>query len=86
MTEPFDIRVESDRVCLLASLISELPLERVIEEIGSADAIGPLIDPTAYRDMLYRKEGNMHDVLKIAQAMLPVKKVTLELKKKLNVQ
>lgn len=52
----------------LASLVGEAPLPEMIAAIEHADAIGPLVDPTAYRD----KVAAMHEDLEMLRALLHV--------------
>lgn len=67
----FDVRVESDRLLLAVRFLADLDLAALAEAIERADVIGPLLDPTAYRDMLHRK-GNMHDVARLVQLAQPL--------------
>lgn len=71
MDEPIDVKSEADKLILACQFLAELRLSDLREVITTADTIGPIIDPTAYRDMLYR-DGNMHDVRALIDKALPL--------------
>lgn len=54
---------------LAMQVIDKLELEEILNGIEHADALGPILDPTAYRDMLYR-DGNMHDIAHIIRLII----------------
>ena len=68
MTER-DYMGETTRLLLAMQLIAEVDLDFILETTARADALGPFLDPTAYRDQLYR--GDMHAVEALAQAVKP---------------
>lgn len=50
MTAPSQYLVDLERVYLAAALLADIPVERMLNAIGLADAFGPMVDPTLYRD------------------------------------
>lgn len=80
-----EIKGEMDRLILICRALVTVDLDGVIATIGRADALMPFVDPTAYRDMLYRK-GNMHDLENLARAALPLAKAWREVRLKLGME
>lgn len=78
-----DVKGEGDRLCLLCHALEGVNLDGLIEQVSFADSYGPFIDPTAYRDMLYRV-GNMHDLLELARAAQPLQKKWREIIEKVS--
>lgn len=60
------------RVALTANAIELLPLEAMIEMQNRAEALGPLLDPTAYRDKAdeFHVDKERTRILHTAQAAL----------------
>lgn len=69
-----------------ASIISEMPLEDVIAAIDQSDAVGPVLDPTLYRE----GSEQMQKYKEVVEAFKRVKDVwkrqVAETKKKLGIE
>lgn len=64
-----------------ARWIAIMPIEQWLEAFERAETLGPVLDPTLFRDYLYSGKG---DVIKsIMHAALPLKKAVLEAQPKL---
>ena len=62
-----DIRDGWSFVFQQGALLAELPIEKWIEELERAETLGPILDPTLYRDYLWDGKGKViKDVLKAA--------------------
>lgn len=85
MSPEIEIKGEMDRLVLVCGALESVDLDGVLETIGRADALMPFVDPTAYRDMLYRN-GNMHDLENLARAALPLAKAWREVREKLEIE
>lgn len=59
---------------LLARGIANLDLDAFLQRLERADAIGPFINPTLYRDAM----GNMEKIRRLAQAANAFRKEALE--------
>lgn len=57
------------QILLVCSLLREMPLEDFIEWIEKAEAVGPIVNPTLYRE----SRGNIELVKKLAEKLLAVK-------------
>lgn len=66
-----DYKNEVNKLLLAIRALSTINIEFIISSIERADAIGAFVDPTAYRDMLYKK-GNMHNIGKLAKLAEPL--------------
>jgi hypothetical protein len=66
--EDFDYRIEVDKMLLAARFLADLDLASILRAIEQAHTIGPFIDPTAYRDSLYR--GHMDIVRDLAASLV----------------
>lgn len=77
-----DFESEAKRLGLICSLLSDIDLEFLTSTVSVADAIGPILDPTTYRDMLYRT-GNMHDIARLATLAKPLVEEFNNLKEKI---
>ena len=55
-------------VVMAARVLSSVELERVIESAETALAVGPILDPTLYRDHAHRLEQD----LELLRAALPL--------------
>lgn len=67
MPEPFDFRDHADRLLLLSSVLAEtVDLEGILATISSADAVGPILYPGAYRDAIWR--GDLEALGRLARA------------------
>lgn len=70
MIDDVDFKQQADKMMLVMQILADsVDLQGILDIAQTTDAIGPFVDPTAYRDMLYRK-GNMHDIAKIAELLL----------------
>lgn len=65
--DDFDLKTECDRMILAMNFIAELSLEKITETVERAHTLGPLIDPTKYRDALQR--GDIDRVARLAEAL-----------------
>jgi hypothetical protein len=63
-------------ICSQARLIAMLPIEDWLEALEHAEAIGPFIDPTKYRQYLYSEKPEI--IKKILRAALELKRVMEE--------
>jgi hypothetical protein len=52
-------------VCLLMGLVESLPLAEFLDAINRAETLGPIVDPTLYR----QASGTMHEIKTCAQAL-----------------
>lgn len=50
----FDFKSQVDKMLLVARVLPELKLQDIINTVESAHTFGPFIDPTTYRDALWR--------------------------------
>lgn len=67
MPSDFEFIGEANRMLLAMQVLADVDIEQVLATVDSADTLGPLLDPTAYRDALYR--GDMHAVRDLAAAL-----------------
>jgi hypothetical protein len=49
---PAEYEAEIIKLRLFASIIQSVPLERMLEQAERAEGIGPLLDPTLYREKM----------------------------------
>ncbi len=61
-------RADLTRVYAAAAALHDLPVERMLNAIELADAFGPMVDPTLYRDGVDR----MHQDRDALRAALPL--------------
>lgn len=68
-----DVKSTADMFMLVMRALLELEprMLRVAAVLEEAHAVGPIIDPTAYRDFLQRPGGNMDDVVRVFRAVRP---------------
>lgn len=59
-----------------ASMLMQFDLDAVLEQISEAEAVGPLIDPTLYRE----KGGAMQEDKQIVEAARQLQRVAKRLK------
>lgn len=64
--QPLDFKTEADRLVLVARLVSEIDLNFLLSEVNRAHTLGPIFDPTAYRDAL--NSGHLNSIAALAQA------------------
>lgn len=62
-----DYKSEADKLVLFAQLLDSLDLDFLIDEIETAHAAGPVIEPTMYRDAHAR--GDMDRIDRLARAL-----------------
>lgn len=67
---PFDFAHEADRLIAYAGMLETLELGRLISEVDRAHVLGPILDPTRYRDAL--RAGHIEDVATLARLALPL--------------
>ncbi len=65
----FDVNTELQRVMLVMPLLSSVDLEGYLAVVERAHSLGPFIDPTKYRDQLYR--GDMDSMAELCRALIP---------------
>jgi len=65
--DDFDVKSETQRMFLAMSFLADLNLQGLTEVVRDAHTIGPIVDPTAYRDALWR--GDMDRMARIAEAL-----------------
>ncbi len=76
-------KATQDQVLMLVTLSAMLPLEEFLQAIARAETLGPILDPTLYRDFLYSDGRESLDFIKEAAArFLEVKRLALEWKQK----
>lgn len=64
----FDLKGHADRMLLAVSILAEsVDLEQITAVVATAHSLAPLLDPTAYRDALYR--GDMDAIARLAAAL-----------------
>jgi hypothetical protein len=64
-----DFSGEIQRMLLPMPILATVDLDGIRDVISRAHALGPFIDPTAYRDALYR--GDMDDAAELARLLQP---------------
>lgn len=67
--ETFDFKMEVDKVILAVNFLADLKIDQILETISRVDALGSLLDPTAYRNQLY--DGSMHLVERLCSKLTP---------------
>lgn len=74
----FDFVGNVQRLSLAMNVLAagSVDLDGIIETVGYVHALGPVLDPTKYRDALYR--GDMDAMADVARALLPAVKVWQE--------
>jgi hypothetical protein len=69
------------RVCaMLAGLVGEHDIPKMLEMIERADSIGGMIDPTLYRE----KHGAMMEDKELLEAALPLWRIAKKFQERLN--
>lgn len=68
LNETRDFRVEADRLMLVGQFLDGIDLEFIQANVTRADTLGPLLEPTKYRDAL--QSGDMHAVADLAGALV----------------
>lgn len=65
MVDPtFDFKTEADRLILVCNFLADIDLESLRLAVTRAHTIGPIVDPTRYRDALF--DGSMDDIARLA--------------------
>jgi len=70
LTEDQYMDVQNE-LLMLSSLMARLPLKEFLEDINRAETVGPIVDPTLYRDGAEK----LHQVKSLAQAASKVSQV-----------
>jgi hypothetical protein len=70
LTEGFEF------VCQQARLIAMMPIEDWLRALDRAETLGPVVDPTLYREYIYSKKPEI--LKKVLLAALALKRVVLE--------
>lgn len=65
---------EADKLVLVAQLLADVDLDGIMREVSRADTLGPIVSPTAYRQML-DQGGHLHAVEALALAAIPFRDV-----------
>lgn len=68
--EVFDFKSEADRLIAVCGLLADFQLDQLVQAVQQAHTLGPIVDPTRYRDALQR--DHMDDVATLARLALPV--------------
>lgn len=63
------------QVLLMGSLVRDWDIQGALDQIGHADSIGIMLDPTAWK----RGQKNMHDYESLLRALMPFKAAVLKL-------
>lgn len=78
MTDPIfvDDYKAAVRTCYLAAkMLAQHDLKHVIAAINRAETVGPIVDPTLYRE----KSGHMAEDKRVVEAALALRNIGLEL-------
>lgn len=62
-----------------ARIIAMLPLERWLEQFEKAETLGPILDPTLYRDYIYDPEERGELLKGLIRAAIPLKREILNI-------
>lgn len=65
----FDLNGNALRLGLVMQALESVDLEQIARWVSMAHTLGPVLDPTKYRDALYR--GDMDDLAELARLLLP---------------
>ncbi len=68
--DSFDFRVEADRLVIVVAALANVDLAGIRASISTADALGPILDPTAYMKALHG--GGMHEIERLADLAQPL--------------
>ena len=61
---------------LILGVLSDLPLEQALNDLLRAETVGPILDPTLYKEYIYSGKGDeLKDML---NAVIRVKALTLD--------
>lgn len=63
-TDPFIYQVEADKLLLGIRFLSDVRLDELVQAVNRAETLGPIIDPTRYKQALDR--GHMAAVGQLA--------------------
>lgn len=69
----FDYLGNVQRLGLVMQALASVELHKIIATTEYAHSLGPILDPTKYRDALYR--GDMDAMAELARALQPALKV-----------
>lgn len=58
-------QITQNQILFLARFVADMPLGEFIKAIGRAHAVGPIVDPTLYRDGV----RNMEQIDKLAKGL-----------------
>lgn len=67
------------QVIVFAQLVADLPLSAYVREVDRIDAIGPILDPTLYRN----GQDQMHEIADLVRALVPFQKAGAAFKAKM---
>lgn len=65
--EEIDINSEFQKIGMCMRVLATVDITGILETIEMAHTLGPFIDPTKYRDALYR--GDMDEMAKVASLL-----------------
>lgn len=65
-TEPFDYEAEMDRAMMVVQFVMRIDAAQIQKAITAAHTIGPIMDPTRYRDGM----RNLEDARVVASGLL----------------
>lgn len=74
-SETLDVTGTMNRLCMLAGLLKDEPIQDLLDNIERAHALGPILDPTAYQ----RGMDNLTDQRDLLSALLEVQRVVRRL-------
>lgn len=65
-----DVKATLDMVGTVMGLLEALPLKELLTVVSQTHSLAPILDPTAYRDMLQRR-GGADDMASVVRDLLP---------------
>lgn len=68
-------------LCTRSRMIAQLPLEDWDRAFENAETVGPILDPTLYRQYLYSEKGKV--IRELIRAAIPLKQTVLEVQSKI---
>lgn len=76
----FDFKQEADRLVTISGMFETVDIDGILHMVEHAHTIGPLLDPTRYRDALDR--GVLDKVAELARAAKRVVAIHEEMREK----
>jgi hypothetical protein len=78
----FDFKIEADKLMLACRFLADLDCAALVNTVNRVHSMAPLLDPTAYRDALYR--GHMDDLADLARLAIPLVRKFKEIQEKVG--